>query len=354
VYCPGFLLALFVGSGCAALIYEIVWLQLLQLSIGSSAVSLAAVRHLHGRDVPGQPRAAAPGFARHHPLRVFAVVELGIGVSGVAILFGMPYIDRFHAVSVLCLIPPTMLMGASLPAIARWIEATPQGVSWLGYFYGGNIAGAVFGCLLRVLPVEGIRHGDATMVAVVINGTVALAAFTLAARAPHRTPREIQPQAVAAPAPAPGRSTSRSRCRASVRGRRGHLDSLAIPAAGATVYTFSVILAVFLMGLGGGRPPDPHSREAGSSPGLRSAPARCCCRVDRVGRLRARKDSSVLEHRRCASLESLDKLRIRLFALRLRRSAGACLWGASFPLALAAAAQRGRTRETGRANLRGQ
>ena len=37
------LLALFVGSGCAALIYEIVWLQLLQLVIGSSAVSLAVL-----------------------------------------------------------------------------------------------------------------------------------------------------------------------------------------------------------------------------------------------------------------------------------------------------------------------
>src|SRR5262249_11753583 len=38
-----FLLALFVGSGCAALIYEIVWLQLLQLVIGSSAVSIAVL-----------------------------------------------------------------------------------------------------------------------------------------------------------------------------------------------------------------------------------------------------------------------------------------------------------------------
>ena len=30
----------------------------------------------------------------------------------------------------------------SWPAIARWIENTPQGVSWLGFFYGGNIVGA--------------------------------------------------------------------------------------------------------------------------------------------------------------------------------------------------------------------
>ena len=35
------LLALFVGSGCAAMIYEVVWLQLLQLVIGSTAASLA-------------------------------------------------------------------------------------------------------------------------------------------------------------------------------------------------------------------------------------------------------------------------------------------------------------------------
>ena len=37
------LLVLFVGSGCSALIYEIVWFQLLQLVIGSSAVSLAVL-----------------------------------------------------------------------------------------------------------------------------------------------------------------------------------------------------------------------------------------------------------------------------------------------------------------------
>lgn len=37
------LLLLFVGSGCAALIYEIVWLQLIQLASGSSAVSLGVL-----------------------------------------------------------------------------------------------------------------------------------------------------------------------------------------------------------------------------------------------------------------------------------------------------------------------
>ena len=59
------LLLSFVGSGCSALIYEIVWFQLLQLVIGSSAVSLAVLAgDFHGRDVPGQPRLAAHCFPR--------------------------------------------------------------------------------------------------------------------------------------------------------------------------------------------------------------------------------------------------------------------------------------------------
>ena len=36
-------LLLFAASGCAALIYEVVWLQLLQIVVGSSAVSLTVL-----------------------------------------------------------------------------------------------------------------------------------------------------------------------------------------------------------------------------------------------------------------------------------------------------------------------
>src|SRR6185503_15270120 len=62
---------LFVGSGCAALIYEIVWFQLVELVIGSSAVSLGV---LLGTFMGGmclgsllRPRFISP---RNHPLRV--------------------------------------------------------------------------------------------------------------------------------------------------------------------------------------------------------------------------------------------------------------------------------------------
>jgi len=154
------LLVLFVGSGCAALIYEIVWFQLLQLVIGSSAVSLAV---LLGTFMGGMclGSLALPRFisAQRHPLKVYALLELSIGIIGVAELLAMPYVGRVYsayvghgfagfllrgAVSAVCLIAPTMLMGATLPAMARWLETPPQGISWLGFFYGGNIAGAVW------------------------------------------------------------------------------------------------------------------------------------------------------------------------------------------------------------------
>ena len=158
------LLLLFVGSGCAALIYEIVWFQLLQLSVGSSAVSLGILLGIFmGGMCLGSlllPRFVSP---QHHPLRVYAFLELGIGVFGIAVLFGVPLIGGWYTtiagtgqaslylravVAGICLLPPTILMGATLPAVARWVEATPSGVSWLGYFYGGNLAGAVVGSLL--------------------------------------------------------------------------------------------------------------------------------------------------------------------------------------------------------------
>ena len=136
------LLLLFVGSGCAALIYEVVWFQLLELVIGSSAVSIGV---LLGTFMGGMclgslllPRLTRPDA---HPLRVYAWLELGIGIVGLIVLFAMPLVGGAYTawagtgvVGILlrgvaagiCLLPPTMMMGATLPAMARWVEATPQ------------------------------------------------------------------------------------------------------------------------------------------------------------------------------------------------------------------------------------
>ena len=72
------LLLLFAGSGCSALIYEIVWYQLLQLVIGSTAVSLGVLlATFMGGLCLGS--ILLPRFlpAATHPLRVYALMEAG-------------------------------------------------------------------------------------------------------------------------------------------------------------------------------------------------------------------------------------------------------------------------------------
>src|SRR5262249_13650793 len=92
------LLVLFVSSGCAALIYEVVWLQLLQLVIGSSAVSLAVLLGTFmGGMCVGSLLLSRLVSGRRHPLRVYALLELGIGAIGLVVLFGMPYVEHVYA-----------------------------------------------------------------------------------------------------------------------------------------------------------------------------------------------------------------------------------------------------------------
>src|SRR5579884_1484869 len=84
--------------------------------------------------------------------------------------------------------------------MARWVETTPRGVSWLGFFYGGNTVGAVFGCLLAGFYL--LRVFDmptATFVAVGFNVVVTAAAWLLAAATPGDLAQEPPP---IAPAPA--------------------------------------------------------------------------------------------------------------------------------------------------------
>src|SRR5580700_7959515 len=265
-------LLLFAGSGCAALIYEIVWFQLLQLVIGSSAVSLGLLLAAYmGGLCLGS--AALPWLVstRHAPMRVYALLELGIAAFGIIALFGVPVVSRLYvvgagqsgllglilsgAVAAACLLPPTFLMGASLPAIARWVETTPRGISSLGFLYSANVAGAVTGCVLAgfyLLRVHDMAF--ATYIAAAINVAVALLALLVARSAGRWSdPGSEERGAPVKRAPAVMfvyaaiAFSGLTALGAEVVWTR--LLSLLL---GATVYTFSIILAVFLTGLWAG------------------------------------------------------------------------------------------------------
>jgi len=283
------LFLLFAASGCAALIYEIVWYQLLQLVIGSSAISLGVLlaTFMGGLCLGSIALPRIRAAREMHPLRVYALIEIGIGICGVLALFGMPLVDYVYTeavghgmpaillrafVSAICLLPPTFLMGASLPAISRWLQATPRGVVWLGLLYGGNTAGAVFGCLfagfylLRVFDMT-----VATFVAAAINFAIAIASLALSRRTPANIALEststdasvattVLAQAAAKRKPVPQIAPAAlsplavlftialsGGCALGAEVVWTRLLGLLL---GATVYTFSIILAVFLFGLG--------------------------------------------------------------------------------------------------------
>src|SRR5579871_3937234 len=190
-FLPLLVILLFAGSGFCALIYEIVWYQLLQLAIGSTTVSLGfLLASFMGGVCVGSLFLPLLKLRDIHPLLVYAYIELGIGALGLLVLFAMPLIDRAYIavsqsgmsgmllrglIAAVCMLPPTILMGASLPVIARWVDSTPKGVSWWGYLYGANTLGAVLGCITAGFYLLRVYNtAVATYAAAAVNVAVAL------------------------------------------------------------------------------------------------------------------------------------------------------------------------------------
>jgi spermidine synthase len=355
------LLVLFIGSGCAALIYEIVWFQLLQLVVGSSAVSLGI---LLGTYMGGMCLGSLllPRYvpARTHPLRVYAIIEGGIGVCGLVVLLTLPLLDHLYAtvgdsglfgilmralVAAVCLLPPTLLLGASFPALARYVESSPRGVSRLGYFYGGNIVGAMCGCLLAGFYLLRVYDTPtATYVAVAINVAVAVLSYQLSTRT-HYKPTS--------PSDAPTRESSPPPPSASYVYVAIGLSGLTALGAevvwtrllsvmlGATVYTLSIILAVFLGGLGLGSGVASHLVRQMKNPHI--ALGVCQLLLAAAIGWTAYTLADALPNWPIDPLlarNAVFNFQVDIMRCMWAVFPAACLWGASFPLALAAAAER--------------
>lgn len=354
-------LLLFVGSGCAALIYEVVWFHLLRLVVGGSAMSLG---FLLGSFMGGMglgslllPRLLP---AHWHPLRVYAVLELAIGAIGYAMPTLLPGLGRVYAETVgsggnsvllrgivcgIALLPPTVLMGATLPAIARWLDTSRAGLSAMGRFYAANLIGAVAGTLLAGFYL--LRVHDtvvASKVAAGINLTIALVALLLAG---WRRFVPAAPPAADALVVAPRAAVVHVAIALSgftALGAEVVWTRLLSLLLGASVYTFSLILAVFLVGLG-----------VGSAFGARLA-ARVreprawfgLCQMLLVPALvyGAWMITSVLpwaEPTRVLQERVYQNMVVRypydFVRCALAMLPGPILWGASFPLAIAAAGE---------------
>ena len=352
------LLLFFVASGCAALIYEVVWFHLLRLVVGASAVSLAIVltSYMGGMCLGSLafPRWVSPD---HPPLRVYAYLEAGIAAFGIVLLGLLPLIGKLYLavvghgalglvlralVCLLCLLPPTVLMGATLPAIARCLDTTRGGMSRLGLLYMANLAGGVLGCLLAGFYL--LRLYDvtvATLFAASLNAAVAAVALSLSSR--HRF-RAADASKLALPSLAGHRIVYLVIALSGLTalGAQVIWTRLLGLIFGGTVFSFAIILAIFLAGLG-----------IGSSVGslvarhVRSPHAAFgWCQLALVAAIPLAAHMITAELPFWELNPAFKDSLFQFFSHDLLRCAVAILpatglWGASFPLALAAAAGKG-------------
>lgn len=350
---------LFAASGCAALIYEIVWFQLLELVIGSTAASLAVIlgTFMGGLCVGSLVLPRVIGSARH-PLRVYAALEIGTGMLGVAVLFAVPAASDVFAtaaspglsglvpraaLAALCLLAPTALIGATFPAVARWFDATPRNIARLGFLYGANLAGAVAGCVLSGFYLLRVHDmATATYVAASINGAIGVIALLIAARVPHTVASPSTVDASVAPPPHDARAVHLVIALSGLTALGAEVVWTRVLSLdlGPTVYTFSIILAVILVGLGVGS-------SAGSAVGRRVARPRIAvgvCQMFLAATI-AWAASPLASSVGWFAEQSPSSSPWPGFARDVARCLwvvfpSTVLWGASFPLALAAVARQ--------------
>jgi spermidine synthase len=262
-------------SGAAALVYQVVWQRILTLHTGIGVVSVALIvaafmaglgvgSHLGGAlSTRVSPRTA---------LRLFALLELAVG--SFAALSCRVYYDGFGTFATslyrtnagvalahfAAFLPPTALMGMSLPLLVRaTVRETGSASRVIGDLYGVNVLGAAAGALLA--PWVLVRYFG--MEGAALAGTAAnFAAAAAALAVGHRGARMGAAAAPTTSGPTPA-GPSRA---ASLR-----LWTLLYASSGfvalslevvwfrlmdvgvkSTAFTFGTVLCVYLLGLGAG------------------------------------------------------------------------------------------------------
>jgi spermidine synthase len=209
--------SLFFFSGAGGLIYEVVWMRLLVNVFGASTLAVTTVLAAFmaglaiGSYAFGRLADRATG-----PLRVYGLLQVGIGLVAFAIPLLVGLAERFYpsmpeAVTgsfwllslirfgwcVLILIVPTALMGGTLPVLTRWAVRTGLSVGrGAGTLYAINTFGAVLGAAAAgfyLVPRLGLSAGTA----IAAGANVAIGAVVLAAA--RRAPGAAVTTASAAP-----------------------------------------------------------------------------------------------------------------------------------------------------------
>ncbi|MBI2455692.1 MAG: fused MFS/spermidine synthase [candidate division NC10 bacterium] len=264
-------------SGATGLVYEITWTRSLTLVFGSTTFAVSTVLAAFMGGLGAGALAIGKIVDRvGRPLRVYALLELGIAGSALALPVVLPALvplyraawERYHAAFVtlsllrfgilfVLLLVPTMLMGGTLPALVKLFERRDRGLGRpAGLLYGLNTLGAVAGAAVAgfvLLPALGLRR--TTMLAAAMNLAIGAVALSLSrADAAHASVRALDP------CRGRRRPTVREAALIGAFALSGFVALVAEVAwtrgltlvLGSSTYAFTIMLVTFLTGIAGG------------------------------------------------------------------------------------------------------
>lgn len=266
--------ALFFLSGAAALVYQVAWQRLLGLTTGVAVHSVAIITAAFLAGLGIGSHFGGIWSARLSPkrsLRAFAIIEVSVALFAlvsVPFYYGLLYrslpelydgMVRATVVHFLSLLPPTALMGMSLPFLVRGlVHGREEAPNTIGLLYGANALGASAGAfltpwlLIRYLGVTG-----AIVVGAAGSAIAGLGALMLSRRAMTDT-SEPRPKPAAEALPQPTQETAQPFPRWVALYALSGFVSLSLEVvwfrvldvtAKGGAFAFGTLLSVYLLGL---------------------------------------------------------------------------------------------------------
>ncbi len=263
---------LFFLSGATGLVYELLWVRVLYQSFGSTIQSVTTVvaaymgglglgawlfgrradRHAKPAALYGWLEIAIGGFGLVSPLVLALAHRVYVGTAGALALGSGASVALRFGLAALVLLIPTTLMGGTLPALTKGFMGAERDrlQPSLGRLYALNTLGAVVGTALAgFVLVERVGIQGSLIGTAAVNLALGAAALALA------QPLEPGPAAPPGRAPAPDTLRRLALVLLALTAFASLLDEIAwtrvlVMVVGGSTYAFTLVLLMFLLGIG--------------------------------------------------------------------------------------------------------
>ncbi len=263
---------IFVLSGAGGLIDEIVWSRQLVLVFGNTTQAVSAIlTGFFGGIAIGSVVGGRIADRVRVPLRMYGLMELGLVVVVLVTPVSFRLIDDLYrglypnlegapqvlalvrvVLAVLALAPATVLMGATLPTLTRYLARSAELSSAFSRLYAANTIGAIAGTAAAgFVLIELLGLSGALTVGAGCSAVAGVAALWLSREPQHPArPREPRVRATGLTAQAPRLALAVAFISGLTSlGYQVTWMRLLASGSGSTTYVFTTILTIFLVGL---------------------------------------------------------------------------------------------------------